>query len=124
MKAVHTEEYFKKYEDHLFGKYERQCNFEHSLSKRVPDLSAADLTEEQKETARKAVEKIEAEKIAKEATKKLIEKRHMIEDIKAGRAGLGYAVKNQEVSAMHDLVEGFEFSCYMLAQFKKKHGIK
>ena len=48
----------------------------------------------------------------------------MIQDIKAGRASLGYTTASQEVRAQHDLNEGFEFSCYMLAEFKRKYNIE
>lgn len=121
MKATHTKEFFEKYEAELFMKYKKQCDFENDLAMLMPDFDM--IPEEYREKAKSVVIKMEAEKVAKVATEELVKKMHMIEEIKSGHASLGFTTMVQEVSHMHDLVEGFEFSCYMLAQFKKKYKI-
>ncbi len=129
MKATHTkayydkyrEEFFKKYREELFKKYSKECDYEHKLLILLPDLSA--LPAEQKAKAETVVTKLTAEKIANSAKQDLIEKMRMIQDIKSGRASLGYTTEQQEARAMHDLIEGFEFSCFMLSEFKSKYGI-
>lgn len=121
MKAIHTKEYFEKYREELFKRYRKECDYEYKLSILLPDFSA--LPAEQKTKAEAVVTKLTAEKIANSAKQDLVKKMRMIQDIKAGRAALGYTTEQQEKRAMHDLVEGFEFSCFMLAEFKRKYGI-
>lgn len=121
MKAIHTKEYFEKYREVLFKRYRKECDYDHQLSILLPDLSA--LPAEQRAKAETAVAKMTAEKIVAVAKKELLKKMHMIQDIKAGRASLGYINQQQEVRAIHDLVEGFEFSCFLLAEFKNKYGV-
>lgn len=121
MRAVHTEEFFRKYKEELFQKYKRDCDYEHDLYLFIPDFK--ELPQEQKEKATEALIKVYAPQVAETAKKELLKKMHGIKEIKAGRAGLGYTTTTQEISAMHDLVEGFEFSCFMLAEFKKKYNL-
>lgn len=118
MKTTHTKEYYERYKAVLFERYKKDCDYEHDLLILLPDVSALPVE------AREKVIKMYAEKVAESAKKKLVERMQMIQDIKVGRASLGYTTENQEVSAWHDLNEGFEFSCYMLAEFKRKYNIK
>lgn len=122
MKATHSSEYFEKYENVLFKKYQKECNFEHELNNAIPDFSAISDVES-REKAKEVVTKLEARRIAERATEKLIKKMREIQDIKSGHASLGFTTKNQEINFFHDLVEGFEFSCWMLAKFKKKYSL-
>ena len=121
MKATHTEEFFEKYEEALFERYKKDCDFEHDLSILLPDLSC--LPEEAREKATEAVTKMTAKKVADAAKANLMKKMRAIAEIKAGRASLGFISKTQEVREWHDMVEGFEFSCFMLAKFRQKYGI-
>lgn len=121
MKATHTAEYFEKYREQLFAKYEKECNFEYHLQISLPDFSQ--FGQEVREKVEPVMVKMEAQKVADTAKEDLLKKMHMIKEIKAGRASLGYTTRVQEIRAWHDLNEGFEFSCYMLSQFKKKYGI-
>lgn len=119
--TIHTKEYFEKYESLLFNKYEKECNFEYLLKIRIPDFS--ELPKEAKDKAIEVVTKMYAKEIAESAKKDLIKKMHMIQNVKNGSASLGYTSVYQECREMHDLVEGFEFSCYMLGKFKTKYKI-
>lgn len=122
MKATHTKEYYEKYKAVLSERYKKDCDYEHDLLILLPDFSL--LPAEAREKAEAVVIKMCAEKVAETAKQKLIERMRMIQDIKSRRASLGYTTVNQEVSAWHDLNEGFEFSCYMLAEFKRKYNIE
>lgn len=118
MKATHTKEYFEKHREALFEKYERQCDFERRLKILLPDLTTFPTA------AVEIVTKMYAERVAASAKEELLKKAHTIKEIRAGRASLGYTTVQQEVREWHDLNEGFEFSCYMLAEFKARHKIR
>lgn len=122
MKATHTKEYYEKYKTVLSERYKKDCDYEHDLLILLPDFSL--LPAEAREKAEAVAIKMYAEKVVETAKQKLIERMRMIQDIKVGRASLGYTTANQEVRAWHDLNEGFEFSCYMLAEFKRKYNIE
>lgn len=70
------------------------------------------------------IRKKEAADIAKRCKDALIPKKEAIERIEAGEASLGYTTKLQEIAAMRELVERFEFTAICLAVFKKKYGIE
>ena len=115
MKAVHGEEYFRKNMDVLMEKYRKHADLEKELRVMMMGL------EELPEQALEVVRKMYAQQIADNCKANLLKTKKTIIDIKAGRASLGYTTLNQEISAMHDLVEGFEFTCLCLADFKKKY---
>lgn len=121
MKALRTKEYFEKHKEELFERYGRECDYEHDLAIMLPDFST--LPKEAREKAEAIVTKMYAEKVATIATETLLKKMRTIRSIKEGKASLGYISMTQEVRAWHDLNEGFEFSCFMLAEFKKRHDI-
>lgn len=121
MKALHTKEYFEKHKTDLFERYKRYCDFEHQLAILLPDFS--NLPEEDRLKAEAIVTKVNAKKVVADVTGKLLKDMQMIKDIKEGRASLGYTTTTQEVNALHELNERFEFTCFMLAEFKSKYGI-
>ena len=121
MKAVHTKEYFERFMTVLSAKYKKECNYEYDLSILLPDLST--LEPEARAKVEPIITKAAAQKVADMAKTELLKKMHIINEIKAGRAALGYTTTTQEVTAWHDLVEGFEFSCYMLSKFRTKYGL-
>lgn len=119
MKAVHSEEFFRQYQEELFEKYKRDCDFEGDLKMLLIDFP--ELPEEYREQARKVYTKMQASKVYETGKANLMNKQRMIKEIRSGKASLGYTTWSQEATAWHDLVEGFEFCCLMLADFKKKH---
>ena len=119
MKAQHSEDYFMKYDSDLLKKYARTADFEGSLRLRISDLSS--LSEEMKSKALPVLQTRAAMIIVEESEKDLKCTMRMIKELKAGKASLGYTTKVQEVCTMHDIVEGFEYSCFKLAQFKRKY---
>ena len=123
MKAVHTAEYFEKYKDMLFARHREMCDFEYDLKLLLPDLGTLDIPEDSRTKAIEALTTMNAQRVADNARADLKKKMRTIREIEAGRASLGYTTQVQEIRARHDLVEGFEFACYMLAQFRKKYGI-
>lgn len=73
------------------------------------------------ESAITVITKIEAQKIADACKSFLVPEKEAIERIEAGKASLGYTTKQQEISAMREMVERFEFTAICLALFKKKY---
>lgn len=124
MKAVYSEEYFRKYRNELLGKYKKDCDFEYSLRILLTGMDFTMLPNEMREKAESAYIQIQAKKVYEVEKAELMKKMKMIKDIKAGRASLGYTSRTQEVNAWHDMNEGFEFSCFMLAEFRKKYGVE
>lgn len=122
MQATHSVEYFEKYQKHLFEKYHRDCDFEKDLSLLLPDFST--LPDQVREQAVKITTKMYAQKVADKATEELKKKMAVIKSIRDGKSGLGFISLTQEVREWHDMNEGFEFSCWMLSQFKTKYNIK
>lgn len=123
LQAPYTEEYYEKYMDILFAKYGNFCDYEEKLAHYVPTFEDVDIPDEYKEKARQALIKVYAPMIVDKAVDQLLDKAGMIRRIKSGKSSLGYTTWVQEINAMHDLVEGFEFSCYMLEKFKQKYGV-
>lgn len=123
MKAVHTAEYFEQYKTLLFEKYRKDCDFEGSLKQEMIFNDFSALPEEVREKAEMACTQISAKKVYENGRANLTKTMRTIKEVEAGRASLGYTTMRQEISAMHDLVEGFEFSCYMLAEFRKKYNL-
>lgn len=125
LQAPYAEEYYEKYMDILFAKHKNRfdCDYEAKLSHYVPTFEDVDIPGEYKEKARQALIKIYAPMIVDKAVDKLLDKEEMIRSIKSGESCLGYTTWSQEVLEMRDLVEGFEFSCYMLEKFKQKYGV-
>lgn len=117
MKSVHTEEYYRSYMDVLMKKYRRSADLEESL--RIMMNGLEDLPPQ----AFEAVRKLHAQKVADDCKAHLLKTKKTINNVKSGRASLGYTTMNQEISAMHDLVEGFEFTCLCLADFMKKYNL-
>lgn len=121
MKPVHSKEYFEKYKESLFEKYKRECDFEYEMRLLLPDFSA--MPSEIVEKVKPMLERVAAKKVCLLAEEKLIRDMHVIKEIKSGRASLGYVSLTQEVRAWADMNECFEFSCYMLGEFKRKYAI-
>lgn len=123
MKATHSEEFFRMYQDELFKKYRKDCDFEYDLKVLLMGIDFSALPKESREKAESIYIQMQAKKVYDTAKATLMKKMKTIKDIKAGRASLGYTTRTQEISEWHDLNEGFEFSCLMLADFRKKYNL-
>lgn len=123
MKTIHNEAYYSEHQDALFKKYKKHCDFEHDLKILIPDFSNLPLTKEELAKAIEISIGIMANRIVENAKADLLKKMHQINEIRNGKACLGYTSRQQEVSEWHDMQEGFEFACYMLGKFKRKYGI-
>jgi hypothetical protein len=123
METIHNEKYYEKHQEALFEKYRKYCDFEKDLKILMPDFSNLPLTKEELAKAIEISIGITANKIAEMTKADLMKKMHQINEIKNGKACLGYTSRQQEVSEWYDMQEGFEFTCYMLGKFKRKYGI-
>lgn len=124
MKATHSQEYFEQYKNDLYAKYHDMCDYESRLTFYLSCISKLDISEDIRVKLLPIYTTQYAQRIADDAKDQLIKKMYMIKRIENGEASLGYTTYVQEISAKHDLVEGFEFSCYMLSEFKKKYSLK
>lgn len=116
MKATHSEEFYREQMERMMSRYGKQADLERELSLLINGL-------ELPEQALEVVKRIYAQKVADACKKSLIEKMKTIKDIQSGRASLGYISQRQEVEEEYKLIEGFEFTCLCLADFKKKYGL-
>ena len=121
MKPVHSKEYFEKYKETLFKKYKKECDFEHEMQLLMPDFSS--MPGDVAEKAKPMLERVAAKKVCALAEEKLFHEMRTIKEIQNGRASLGYISLTQEVRAQAEMNECFEFSCYMLGEFKRKYAI-
>lgn len=121
MKARLSEEFYRKYQDRFFAKYKKDCDFEYHLKIRLMGMDFSIIPEGVREEAKAIITKTWAKEVYDASREKLVKKMHLIKEVEAGKAGLGYTNPAQKFEAMHDLREGFEFSCLMLADFKKKY---
>ena len=65
--------------------------------------------------------KMEAQKIYNQVRESLLDRKRVIDDLKAGRSSLGYTTMNQERAEMSRIVKRFEFNSAQLSEFKRKH---
>ena len=121
MKAKLSEEFYRKNQDRFFEKYQKDCDFEYHLKIRLMRRDFSIIPEEIREQAKAIITKTFAKEVYDASREELVKKMQMIKEVEAGKAGLGYTNTAQKYQAMHDLREGFEFSCLMLADFKKKY---
>ena len=100
--------------------YSDTADLESKLEKTMAEYNDCNLPK----TALAAIRKLEAQKIADACKKDLTEKKASIERIEAGEACLGYTTAQQEIAAMRELIERFEFTAICLAIFKRKYSIE
>jgi len=125
MKAVHSEEYFRKYWDKLLPKNnlsnnKHHINLEAWLEDRMEVYKDCDGVAEE---AIIIIRNIEATKIADECEKMLRDDMRIIKAVNEGKATFGFTTMNQETAHRADFVERFEFNCLQLADFRKKYNL-
>lgn len=122
MKLRIPKEVYKMYWERFMAKYGDKADLETKLTKAMrvytehPELS-------KNEKALTVLRKYEAQKIADACKEFLIPEKEALERIEAGKASLGYTTQQQEIAAMREMVERFEFTAICLAIFKKKYGL-
>lgn len=117
MKTMYSREYYEGNKDRLLEKY--GCDYENEIALLIPDFSA--LPEEAREKAEAVARQIAVKKVIATAEGDLRKTMSAIREIKAGRASLGYISKSQEIREWAEMQERFEFSCYMLSEFKRNN---
>ena len=121
MKATFTMEYWEgKREEMLARKHEKYyMDLEKDLDYIVG--TAKDLVpEEVYFTMCKAY----APQVAAKGEALCREMMRIVKDYKAGKCSFGYVTQGQEIRAWYEFQQRFEFNCYLLADFKKRYGIK
>ena len=121
MKAQSSEKFYFQYWDDMMERYGEDQRFYANLENQL--VRALAVYKDLPEVAVKYVQRMEAENIAKRCKQRMIEMMVMIKRIISGESSLGYISKSQEISARHELIQGFEFTCLVLREFKKKYDI-
>lgn len=113
MKALHTENFYRKY----WGEFQSKSkmNLDRELKWRTDGMNDV-LDAENLKRAMKVVAKL----IADEAEAELRKTMKMVQDLEAGRSSLGYTHELQEVAEMARLRRMFEFDCLQLRDFREK----
>lgn len=119
MKAIHTREFWMKNRDRYSNS--KTIDPEKDLAYRVRFLDSLDLPESEKEQVRHAVTKTEAQNVYGYHRKQLLERCKVVERAQKDPNCLGYTTQIQTVSALRDLVYGFELDCFILSEFKREH---
>lgn len=127
MKAVFSEQYYEQIWEKMIVKVpgedyiNLEAELEAELNRHKATITAAGLSEDvwekvlpmyRAETVRKLVEKCTV--LCKKEMARL-------KEIEAGKASFGMVTQAQEISARAELRKRFEFNCYQLSVFKKKH---
>lgn len=120
MKLRIPKETYKKCWARFMDKYGDKADLETKLSKAM-EIYTAHPELSKNEKALTMLRKYEAQKIANDCKDFLIPEKEALERIEAGKASLGYTTQQQEISAMREMVERFEFTAICLAIFKKKY---
>lgn len=117
MRSHYSEEHYRQNWERLIKKSNNPnyINLEAELADRMSIYKG--IPSEALETIRH----IEAEKIAETCKVLVMKQMETVKELESGKASLGYTTKFQEVQAMHEIVERFEFNCLQLADFKKKY---
>lgn len=119
MKTMYSREYYESNKNRLLEKY--GCDYENEVRLFIPNFNA--LPEEERKKAEAVAKQIAVKKVIATAEEDLRKTMEAIREIKAGRASLGYISKPQEIREWAEMQERFEFSCYMLAELKRKYNI-
>lgn len=117
-KTMYTENYYRDLWDRLSEKYTKN-DPEKDLEITMKAYRDLDLPKQ----AQEVILQIEAKRVHDFISNTLKGTLRTLNAILSGKASLGYTTKKQEVQAMHDLREGFEFDCLRLADFRKKYNL-
>ena len=117
-KTMFTENYYRNMWDRLAEKYTKN-DPEKDLEIMMKAYRDLDLPE----SAKEVILQIEAKRVYDFISDTLKGTLRTLNAILSGKASLGYTTKIQEVQAMNDLREGFEFDCLRLADFRKKYNL-
>ena len=120
-KTLYPEGYYRKNWTRLFEKYRNHMDLEKELDWFTPTFE--ELPEDLREQAKMAARKIGAVKVADKAKESLLKDMRMIQEIRDGKAGLGYTSEKQRVEQWHMIQQRFEFECLQLKEFKEKYNI-
>lgn len=117
MKAIHSEEYYRKYWNEFLAKIpgDDYRNLEAELEREMN--AYVGLPEE----AVHVVQKIEAGKIAKSCEDLVRLEMDICRRVDRGEASFGMMTQAQEIRARAEFRKRFEFNCLQLRDFKEKY---
>jgi hypothetical protein len=120
MKATYSKEHFKKNEKEFMDQYSNKItgfNPYKELEDKMNCLSGLNLTDEQIGK----IKKVYSNEIIEKATSMLKSKIQMVKEAKENSNSFGCITKIQEVREASQIVEEFEWNCYLLKQFKESN---
>lgn len=119
MKTAYSEEYYKKEEVRNHIKTNREAiDLEQKLQSKMSIFNNVNFGKGQIEVLTKSY----AKQIYDKARKELIESKQLYIKVRnEGGNCLGYTNKGQELKAVRDIIETFEYNCLVLKEFKEKY---
>ena len=120
MKTVFSEQYYK--DDAVrerIKRNKRAMNLEDDLKHEISIFENIGIDNDYIEN----ITKIYALQIYNKAIKELLESKKLYLKVRTDSNCLGYTSKAQEIKAVAEIVETFEYNCVLLKEFKEKHCI-
>ena len=121
MKTAYSKEYYKNESVRSRIKASRRAiDLEQKLESAMLIFSNVDFGKDQNEI----LTKFYAKQIYDEARKELVEDKQLYVKVrKEGGNCLGYTKRSQEINAVCEIIEVFEYNCLILKEFKEKYCI-
>lgn len=121
MKAVLSAEYYESHKERFLEWVPGNdyINLDAELGKAMKPFESIGLEDYTIEVIRK----MEAQKIAEKCLKLVTKEMQTVKGIEAGTVSFGYSTSRQEIEARSDFRKRFEFNCWQLADFRKRHGL-
>ena len=118
MKSVYSENYYRENMDRFLKQYAKNADLEHDLDLK---MTGFDMLPEE---ALAVVRKMQAKKVYVAHKEWCMKRMQMIQRIESGKSSLGFTSRTQEIHELHNIRQEFEFTCLMVADFRKKYGIE
>ena len=118
MKTRYSAEYYEK-NAKQFDEKNGVVHPNEELENRMSAFSKADFSEQDLEK----ITQVMAEQLVEQLQKKLVVQKALYTKAIENSSCLGYTTKTQETQEAHRIVTIFEYTCYPLAQFKKKYNL-
>lgn len=118
MKTAYSEQYYKNDEvRERIKRNKRAMNLEDNLKHEMSIFENVGIDNEGIEK----LTKIYALQIYNKARKELLESKKLYLKVRTDSSCLGYTSKVQEIKAVAEIVETFEYNCMLLKDFKEKY---
>lgn len=118
IRTLHSKEFYKENKTRLMTEYSNRPGFINpgkALANKMKLMQGVKLTE----SDLKKVEVIFAKQVIDELTDRAKAKMQEVKRIQQNPSCLGYTTQTQDISNAHEIVEQFEFECYLISELKE-----